>query len=310
MRSIKNAIQKMINSDQRFISLSDRGFYWWLSDEEFLVRKYRCFFHKDPNLENPVTFNEKILWQKLYDHNPLYTKLADKVSSREYTIAKIGEDHLIPMIGVWDDVQEIDFDSLPDRFLLKCSHDSGSVVFCLDKRHFSIAKAKRHLTHCMNQNYYLLSREWQYKNIPHRVIAEPFLADSSQHKFLDYKFMCFNAIPKLCVVVSDVSFTGGKTKETYYDMDFNFLPIRACDMEYAPEDITRPKTFNEMKEIASKLSEGLPQVRIDLYDIDGKIYLGEYTFTHDGGNSTFTPPEWDYRMGEWWTLPEKTLETS
>ncbi len=271
-----------------------------IPDEYYLKHRYKRLMGKKLNLDPPVTYNEKLNWIKLYDHNPLYTKLADKLAVREYVKERIGEEYLIPLIGVWDKVDDIDFDSLPDQFVLKCTHDSESAIICKDKSHFDIDAAKKKIRKALKRNFYYYSREWVYKDIFPRVIAETYVEDRKDKELRDYKIFCFDGIPKAMFIATDRGIH--ETKFDFYDMDFNHLDF----VQHYPNSdkpIHRPEHFEEMKELASKLSEGLYQSRIDLYDANGRLFFGEITFFHHGGTTPFVPEKWDYIFGEWLNLP-------
>lgn len=229
-----------------------------------------------------------------------------KYEAKEYIKKVLGEDYIIPTIGVWDRVDDIDFASLPDQFVLKCTHDSGGLVICKDKSKLDIKMAKKKLRKCLRTNYYLTSKEWPYKNVKRRIIAEKYMVDESGYELKDYKFFCFDGEVKALFIATDRGVEGQETKFDFFDADFNHLPF----VNGHPNAINTPKKpehFEEMKAIAAKLSKGIPQVRIDLYNINGKIYFGEMTFAHWDGFVPFEPEEWDYTFGSWIKLPAKTV---
>lgn len=252
------------------------------------------------NWKDPKTFNEKLQWLKLYYHNPALTALVDKERVKDYVSNTIGSEHVIPTLGVWNSFDEIDFDALPDEFVLKCTHDSGGVVICRNKQEFNKKAAERKLSGCLKKNFYFLGREWPYKNVPRKIIAEKYMADNSGCELKDYKFFCFGGVPQMLLVVSERP----DIKLDYYDMSLNHLPFT----NYYPnsrQTIQVPATFEEMIFLAGKLSAGLPHVRVDMYDINGQVFFGEMTFFHTGGFMAYDPFEWDYKIGEWLTLPEE-----
>ena len=258
------------------------------------------------DLDNPVTFNEKLQWLKAYDLNPYYTDIVDKQKVKEIISEKIGEEHIIPTIAIYERPEDIKWEDLPDRFVLKCTHDSGGIVVCQDKKSIDKAAALKKLTKHYNRNYYYNKREWPYKNIKPRIIAEQYMEDrEGEGELKDYKFFCFNGVPKMLFIASD-RHKKVETKFDFFDMDFNHLDIRQGhpNSEILPE---KPETFEQMKEMAAKLSEGFPHVRVDLYEINGKIYFGELTLYHYSGTVPFDPVKWDTTMGEWITLPEKRV---
>jgi len=277
-----------------------------LSDEDFIRLIYLRKFGREINLDNPKTYNEKLQWLKLYYHNPLYTKLVDKYAVKEYIADIIGEKYVIPTLGVWKHFDEIDFEKLPDCFVLKCNHGSGDAVIVKDKTSFDKALARKKIEASLRNNYYILSREWPYKNISPRIIAEPYLEDSKTKELRDYKFFCFNGDVKAMFVATDRQKQGEEVKFDYFDAEYNHLPLlqEHENASVAPE---KPLNFEEMKQIASKLSKGFPEARIDLYDVNGKVYFGEITFFHFGGFMPFVPEKWDYTFGSWIELPDKMV---
>lgn len=257
-----------------------------------------------PNWNNPQTYNEKLQWLKLYNRNPEYTMMVDKYSVKEYVAGIIGDEYIIPTLGVWDRPEEIEWDVLPNQFVLKTTHGGGNtgVVICKDKSAFNRQKAVEKLNASLKQDIYRTLREWPYKNIPRRIIAEQFVSPSDDADLPDYKFFCFDGAVKALFIGTERS--SGNVKFDYFDADFNHLDlIQSHPM--SGKKIAKPLHFEEMKEIASKLSKGLPHVRVDLYNVDGKIYFGELTFFHHGGVTPFHPKDWDYTFGSWIQLPRE-----
>lgn len=270
------------------------------SDREYIEKLFYYQVGYKPNLDNPQSYNEKIQWLKLNDHNPLYTKLVDKVDAKDYVAKVLGSyDNIIPTIAVYERVEDIDFDKLPNQFVLKCSHDSGTVFVCDDKTKFDKEKCFSRLRERLNFNYFYGNREWPYKDVPHRIICEQYMSDGSGKGLVDYKFFCFDGVPKMVYVGSA---RVGSQELDHFDMDFNLLPFERY-FHHAKETPTKPKNFDEMRKIAEKLSKGFSHVRVDLYDINGKIYFGELTFHPGAGFRPFYPVEWDYKVGEWLHLP-------
>lgn len=255
------------------------------------------------DLDNPKTFNEKIQWLKLYDRRPEYTTMVDKYEVKKYVGSLIGEDYIIPTLGVWDRVEDIDFDSLPNQFVLKCTHDSGGISICRDKKTFDIEKAKERLDKFMKRDFYMLWREWPYKNVKHRIIAEKYMEDSSG-ELRDYKIFTFNGVAKALFIATDRTNTTSETKFDFYDMDFKHLDFTNGHPN-ANIKIEKPETFEKMKSLAEKLSDNIPQLRVDFYEVNGKAYFGELTFYHWSGLVPFNPPEWDRTFGDWIKLPDK-----
>ena len=269
-----------------------------LPDKCYLKLRYRLTFKKALNLKNPKTYNEKLQWMKLYDHNPLYTKLVDKYEVRDFIANSIGEDHLIPLIGVWDKFDDIDLNTLPNEFVMKCTHDSGSVFICKDKSNVDVNKLRKQMNSCLKRSQYKAGREWAYKNVKPRIIVEKLMTDNSSPSLKDYKFFCFDGEVKAMFIATDRGIENQDVKFDFFDSEYNHLPLKHGH-ENAAVTPSRPKNFEKMKEIASKLSKGLKHARIDLYDINDQIYFGEITFYHHCGFVPFTPDEWDYKFGEW-----------
>lgn len=279
-----------------------------LSDKLYLSIKYRKHFGHWMSWKQPKTFNEKIQWLKIYDRKPQYIPLADKYEVKKIVSDLIGEEYVIPTYGVWNTFDDIDFDKLPNQFVLKCTHDSGSIVICKDKATFDFEAAKARLELGLKSDPYIDGREWVYKDIHPRIIAEKFLKSSSSDDLRDYKFFCFDGIPKVMFIASNRFTEGVETTFDYYDMSFKHLPI-INGHPNSSQVIEKPKTFEKMKELAAKLSIGFPHIRVDFYDVDGYVYFGEYTFYHFGGAMTFEPEKWDLVFGEWIQLPaEKQIE--
>ena len=269
----------------------------WFSSSFYLKVLYFLRNKEKLNLENPRTFNEKINWLKLHVNiTPQCTMMVDKYGVRDYIKDKIGEEYLIPLLGVWNSFDEIDFENLPNEFVLKTTHDSGGVVICKDKNKLNIQEAREKLTKHLRYNYYWRGREIPYRDVKPRIIAEKFMVDESGTQLKDYKIFCFNGKPNILFLASD-RYSKGGVKFTYYDMDLNLLPIKSKGHE---RDLTPPVVPNweEMKQLAEILSEGFPHLRVDFYNINGKIYFGELTFHHDSGIVPIEPKEWEYKLGE------------
>jgi hypothetical protein len=251
------------------------------------------------NLKNPKTYNEKLQWLKLNDRKPEYVQMVDKYEVRKYVADKIGEEHLILLLGVWDTFDAINFDKLPDKFVLKNTHDSGSVYICNGKQNFDVRDAKKKISKALKRNYYYSRKEWPYKNIKPRIIAEQFMVDESGKELKDYKFFCFDGVPELFYVATD---RPHDTRFDFYDINFNHLPFKQVH-PWSTKNIVKPEGFSEMLEIAAKLSQNIPHVRVDLYNINGKIYFGELTFFHEAGLGPFKPEVWDKILGDKLKLP-------
>lgn len=268
-------------------------------DKKYLKMVFKHLMGRECDFDNPKTYSEKLQWLKVYDRNPLYTKLVDKYEVRSFITEKIGEEYLIPCLGVWNHFDEIDFDKLPDKFVLKCTHDSGGLIICKDKSKLDLKKAKRKIEHCLNRNYFLNYREWPYKDIKPRIIAEEYKVDESGFELKDYKIFCFNGEPKALFIATD---RGTDTKFDFYDTEFNHLPFTNGHPN-SEKNIIKPTNFEEMLRVAKILSENIPEVRVDLYNVNGKILFGEMTLFHWSGLVPYEPEEWDYKFGSWVELP-------
>lgn len=273
---------------------------WFPGDELYIMIDHFLAMGQWPNLKNPRTFNEKLQWLKLHDKREEYTQMVDKYEAKKYVAGIIGEDYIIPTLGVWDNFEDIDFSTLPSQFVLKTTHDSGGVVICKDKETFDIGKAKKKLERSLKNNFFYMHREYPYKNVKPRIIAEKFMVDESGTELKDYKFFCFDGKVKLLFVATDRPID---TRFDFYDENFVHLPFKQGH-PWAKKEIKKPKGFEEMKRLASQLSQGIPHVRVDFYDINGKIYFGELTFFHFSACVPFEPKEWDYKLGELINLPK------
>lgn len=286
------------------------NFFRWLPDATYLKLLYRFKMGHRLNLKNPQTFTEKLQWLKLYNRKPEYTKMVDKYAVKEYVTKIIGEEYIIPTLGVWDKPEDIDWDSLPNQFVLKTTHGGGGggVVICKDKTTFDKASAIAKLKESMASDIYSGLREWPYKNVPKRIIVEKFMTPEKSpapNDLPDYKFFCFNGEPKCCQVIRD-----RHTKETidFYDMDWNHMPFVGLNpvARNGLTPVIRPGNLDEMKEICRKLADSQSFVRVDLYVIDDKSYFGELTLYPASGMGVFTPSEWNGKLGDWLTLPNAT----
>ncbi len=296
-----SSVLKIIKNPFKIIWIMDRlKISRIFTDVLYIKLKYRAIFGKKLNLINPKTYNEKLQWLKLYDRKPLYTTLVDKYAVKQYIAEKIGEEYIIPTLGVWDRFDDIDFDKLPNRFVLKCTHDSGGLVICKDKSKLDIPAAKKKIEKSLKRNYYYVCREWPYKNIKPKIIAETFL-ENKMGQLPDYKFYCCNGEPKAMLIATDRS---TDVKFDTYDMDFNYLPM-ITGHAHANKRPEKPQGFEKMKELARQLSQGFTHVRVDFYDVEGKVYFGEMTFSPCGGFKLFDPEEWDETFGSWIELPKK-----
>lgn len=286
---LENPFKSIVNSMQMHQMLN------WLDDQLYLKLIWRAKYNKKLDLKNPETYNEKLQWLKLYDRRPEYCTLVDKYRVREYISNKLGDEYLIPLIGKWDAPEDINFSDLPNQFVLKCNHDSGSVLICKDKSKFDQSKAITYLKDKMKKNYFYYGREWPYKSVKPCVIAEKYMTNDKEDALIDYKYFCFNGEPKIMYWSKDKS---NDPRTDFFDMSYNHLPIRMRDPN-ADKIPPKPVHFEKMKEIAKFLAKDFPHVRIDFYEINGQIYFGEFTFYHCSGFAEVKPEEWNYKLGSW-----------
>ena len=289
---------------KRFDYLNELGFYKHLSDEKFLCKLFKLTMGYDLNLKNPKSFNEKLQWLKLYDRKDIYTMMVDKYAVKDYVASIIGEDYIIPTLGVWQRFEDIDFETLPNQFVLKCTHDSGGLVICKDKSKFDIVAAKKKINKSLKKNYYYVGREWPYKNVKPRIIAEKYMEDHSTSELRDYKFFCFGGVAK-CYKVDFDRFV--EHRANYFSADGELMKIgeEICPPDFNKE-IPAPENLEKMKELAEKLSATQPFLRADFYDVDGHVYFGELTFYPASGFGKFIFDGNDELLGSWIKLPEKS----
>lgn len=273
-----------------------------LSDKVYLKLIYRLIFGRKLDLKNPKTFNEKLQWLKLNDRKPEYTLMVDKYEVKRYIAERIGEEYVIPTLGVWDNFDDIDFDLLPNQFVIKCTHDSGGLVICKDKSKLDILKAREKINKALSRRFFYFGREWPYKNVKPRIIAEKYLVDETVDELRDYKFFCFGGVCK-CLKVDFDRFI--EHHANYYDPQGNLLEFgeKICPPNI-DKNIVLPSNKNKMLQLAEILSKDIPFLRADFYDVNGKIYFGELTFYPASGWGEFTDEKWDYKLGEWIELPD------
>ena len=249
------------------------------------------------NLRNPQTFNEKIQWLKLYNRQSEYPIMVDKYAVKKWVAEKIGEKYVIPTLGVWDKFDDIDFDKLPNKFVLKCTHDSGGLVVVKDKKFFDVAVARKKINASLKRNFYYVGREWPYKSVPPRIIAEQYLA-GAVGDVVDYKVHCFNGKARFVLTCSE-RFSETGLKEDFYDLSWNRMPVARPDHSNSEKGIPKPKTFAKMIDFAESFAKGIPFLRVDFYEVDAKLYFGEFTFFPASGLNAFVPKSWDETFGSW-----------
>ena len=306
-----NRFSNLIENPKRsfYVAVNEINRRWpsLVSDKLCIKAHFYLRFGRELNLKNPETFSEKLQWLKLYDRKPLYTQMVDKYEAKKYVANVIGEEFIIPTLGVWERAEDIDWESLPNQFVLKCTHDSGDLIICKDKAKLDKEDAIRKLNNGLKRNYYLIWREWPYKNVPRRIIAEKYIEPAPNLNDLpDYKFFCFNGEVKALFVATDRQKVGEDVKFDFFDADFNHLPFKQGH-EHAAVTPLKPKNFEIMKKAAAQLSKGMPHARVDLYEVGNKVLFGEVTLFHFSGLVPFEPEEWDKRFGDMLTLPGERL---
>lgn len=307
LKRIIGAFKKVAeNPAKLFVYFSALRISRIVPDSLYLKLLFRGHMRQKLDLEHPMTYNQKLQWLKLYYRPKILTTLVDKYAVRSFISEKIGEQYLIPLVGVWDSVAEIDFNTLPNQFVLKPTQTSGDVIVCIDKNSLDFKSVKQKLNKWLKREYFWLHREWPYKNVPPRIIAEKYMVDESGYELKDYKFFCFDGEVKAMFVAKDRNVPGEETKFDFYDEDFNLLPIKNGH-ENSENPISKPESYEKMLAIARVLSKGFPHVRVDLYDINGQIYFGEMTFYHWSGFVPFEPEEWDSIWGSYIKLPTKPV---
>ena len=286
----------------RLVLLLDKHFVMFPA--KFYLSCY-YYFHvgEKLNWDEPKKFNEKLQWLKLYNHDPLYTTLVDKYAVKGYVEKQIGAEYVIPTIATYERVEDIDWDSLPNQFVIKCNHDSFSYVICKDKSQLDRKAAEKRLGHALKVNYYRIAREWPYKNVKRKIIVEKYIEDPSGD-LKDYKFFCFNGKVKAMFIATDRQKGPAAARFDFFDENYNHLPMVS---EHPNAEVTpvKPENFELMKSLAEKMSQGIPFVRVDFYDTQGKVLFGEFTMFHHGGTATFDPEEFEYKFGSWINLPAK-----
>lgn len=275
-----------------------------LDDEEFISRAFRIRCGYELNLENPATYNEKLQWLKLFDKNPLYHKLADKYLVREYVAERIGEKYLIPLLGYWDNPKDIDFTKLPSQFVIKCNHNSGlGMIICKDKNSLDFNKAREQISNGFREDYFKVGREWAYKDIQKKIVCEKYMKSTNSDDLPDYKFFCCDGKFKFLLVCTN---RHTHLNNDWFDEGLHHLPC-INGPKNNRDGIVLPENIQEMIILAEKLSQGIPHIRIDLYNVDNSIFFGEMTFYESSGFAPFKPKEYDLLFGSYIKLPQKRL---
>ena len=295
--------QFLTDKNKRTLYLSYLGFYDRLDDESFIKLKFKAILGYSPDLDNPRSFNEKMNWLKLHDRNPEYVRRVDKYEVKKIIADRLGAEYIIPNLGVWDRPEDIDFSQLPDRFVLKCTHDSGSKVICTDKSKLDLNKTRVSLARWMKKDYSRLNREWIYGQVRHRIIAETYI-ENDEGYLNDFRFYCFNGVPSFFSIDFHAD---GKNHMNFYDENIKILPFGSAEeIPVFDAQVPIPDNINEMLDIARTLSAGHPFLRVDLYNINGKIYFSELTFfTHGGFFIMYPDQSWDWKIGDKFALPDR-----
>lgn len=296
-------IKKVIKNPELLIGRAQmKGFFNWMNDETYIKFMFRVMMKEKLDLNSPKSFNQKLQWLKLNYVHPEYSNVVDKYKVRDYIAETIGEEYLIPLLGVWDSAEEIEYDNLPNSFVLKCNHNSGGVIVCRDKEKFDKNAAKKSLSRLLRKKYYLHGREYPYKGIKPRIICEQFMDDGTGSLPSDYKILCFNGIPQNIMVCCDRK--NAHANYYFFDFDWNFLPLNKVDVNL-PKDFTLPKPnkLKQMRELAEILSKPYIVSRIDFYEIQGRLYFGEITLFPASGLDRDISYETDMLFGRDIILP-------
>ena len=291
----------LVNPQYRFLVLAERGVYNTLSDEEYIKRCFRARMGYDLDLESPKTFNEKLQWLKLNDRKHHYSLMVDKYEVKKYAADLIGEQYVIPSYGVWNCFDDIDFASLPNEFVLKCTHDSGGLVICRDKSTLDIQKTKYKIEKSLKNNFYLHMREWPYKDVKPRILAEQYICNRDEKNLKVYKVFNFSGVPKLIQVITNDKQPNESID--YFDTEWKRMKLRQ-NFPNSDELPKKPETLPLILELSAKCSQNFPFLRTDWYEVNGEVKFSEFTFYSDAGFEPFHPNEWDKKMGDWIILPK------
>ena len=309
---IRKVLRYCKDADYRFGVNSAWGLCDNMPDDEYIKRMFKYTMGYELPLDNPKTYNEKLQWLKLHDRKPIYTTMVDKYAAKEYVSSIIGKEYIIPTLGVWNTFDEIDFDMLPDQFVLKCTHDSGGLVICRDKKAFDINNARKKIMRSLKRNFFYYGREWPYKNVKPRVLAEQYMEDTglaSNPKernqeippLKDYKVYTFNGKARLCMINQDRKI---HTRADYFDRDYNWLDF-TWGYDHADEKPVKPNNYELMYELAEQLAVGTIELRVDFYEVNNRVFFGELTFFDGSGFDKIEPIEWDYNLGSFLELPRQ-----
>lgn len=296
-------IYNLIKNPKLLLFYLDRKNLFRMNDEEYLKINFEKVFKRKLNLNNPETFNEKLQWLKLHDRKSNYTIMVDKYEVKSYVSKLIGDQYIIPTIGVYNKFSEIDFDKLPNQFVIKCTHDSGGIIICKNKEQLDIKSVNKTITKLLKRNFYYQGREWPYKNVSPKIIIEKYMEDKNNKSMVDYKFFCFNGKPEI-MYISEGLENHDTAQMSFYNMDFELMTIKRKDYKLLEHIPKKPKNFEKMKEFASILSKNIPHLRVDFYEINEKLYFGELTFYTCSGFIPFETLEQDLMLGRMLNLGE------
>ena len=306
-RPFYNAIYSLFHNPKHFVAAILYRVGKHIPDETYLKWIYYLECGRKLELKNPKRFNDKLQWLKLYYRDPLWTEMVDKYAVKKLVSKRVGAQYVVPCLGVWNKAEDIEWEKLPDQFVIKTNHDSGNngVFICRDKSKIDKVKWIKKISASLHRDTSVPGREWPYRDVPRKVFAEQYLEDTTG-ELRDYKFFCFDGEVKYLFIATERQ-AGGEVKFDYFDVDFNHLEL-VQKHPMSGKKIETPSMFEQMKELAAKLSTGLPEVRVDLYEVNGKIYFGEYTFFHHGGIVPFHPDKWDFIWGDEIHLPAANIK--
>ncbi|MGL5228979.1 MAG: ATP-grasp fold amidoligase family protein [Bacteroidales bacterium] len=300
MASIKRGVNYLLHNQSQFIDSIIKNYFSWLPDKFYLSLRFRCQMGYWIDWKNPKTFSEKIQWLKLYNRKPEYTQMVDKFAVKDFVEKKIGQEYIIPTLGVWDKVESIEWSKLPNQFVMKTTHGGGGsgVIVCRDIENLDKDASSKILNSSLDVDIYLNLREWPYKNVKKRIIAEKYLEENfnENSELKDYKFFCFNGKVEFFKIDFNRFINH---KANYFLPDGKILPFGEIS---CPPDfdviLDMPSKLNKMLSLASKLAEDLPFIRVDFYEVNGSIYFGEMTFYPASGMGRFTDEIWDLKIGD------------
>lgn len=303
---IKILIKYILNRNIRFKVNNEHGLYSKVPDDKILKKMFKIWVGYDLNLSKPITYQEKMQWLKLHDRKDLYTIMADKIKMKDFVSQKIGEKYVVPIIACWDSPKEIEVDKLPNQFVLKCNHNSGTGMYiCKDKSSMRIGTIKKNLEKGMKEDYFTYAREWPYKNIERKVFAEKYLENNDGSEITEYKVLCFEGKAKLVELILN-RFKGNATQD-FYTPDWVKTEIYENDIPPSDNEFVRPENLSRIIELSEILAEGIHHLRVDWYEVNGKIYVGELTFFDGGGFSLFYPQKYNEIIGSWIQLESEEM---